>query len=51
MMIVSLLYLLVIFRGRRGPLHISLKERFRFERACLRTALRLGLPVALERTR
>lgn len=50
MMIVSLLYLLVIFRGRRGPLHISLKERFRFERACLRTALRLGLPVALERT-
>ena len=50
MMIVSLLYLLVIFRGRRGPLHISLKERFRFERSCLRTALRLGLPVALERT-
>ena len=50
MMIVSLLYLLVIFRGRRGPLHISLKERFRFERACLRTALRLGMPVALERT-
>lgn len=50
MMIVSLLYLLVIFRGRRGPLHISLKERFHFERACLRTALRLGLPVALERT-
>ncbi len=50
MLIVSLLYLLVLFRGRRGVLHLSLRERYRFERICLRTAFRLGLPVALERT-
>ncbi len=50
MLIVSVLYLLVLFRGRRGVLHITLHERFSFERGCLRTAWRLGLPVALERT-
>lgn len=50
MLIVSLLYLLVLFRGRRGVLHITLHERFSFERGCLGTAWRLGLPVALERT-
>ncbi len=46
---VSVLYLIVLFSGRSG-IRIRLKERFRFEKHCLLTALRLGIPVALERS-
>lgn len=46
---VSMLFLLVLFRGRHS-LRISLRERFRFEKKCLTAVWRLGLPVALERT-
>lgn len=45
---VAVLFLLVIFR-KKSPIRISVKKRYKFERDCLLTAWRLGLPVALER--
>lgn len=49
LMTVAVLYIIVLLRGKSG-ISISLKERFRFEKHCLKTAFRLGLPVLLERT-
>lgn len=45
---VCVLFTLVIFR-KDSPIRISLRERYRFEKKCLLTVWRLGLPVALER--
>ena len=47
--VVAILYLIELFSGKSG-IAISIKERFRFEKQCLQTAFRLGLPVLLERT-
>ena len=46
---VSVLFLLVLFY-KKSPIRISVKQRYPFEKACLLTVWRLGLPVALERT-
>ena len=46
--IVACLFVLVIFR-RKSPVQIGLKNRYSFDRHCLGTAWKLGLPVALER--
>ena len=43
------MFLLVIFR-KKSPIQISIKQRYRFERLCLLTAWKLGLPAALERS-
>lgn len=47
--LVACMFLLVIFR-KKSPIQISLKTRYRFERHCLLTAWKLGLPAALERS-
>lgn len=46
---VCLLFVLTIFL-KKSPVRISLKRRYSFEKSCLLTVWRLGLPVALERT-
>ncbi len=46
---VCLMFTLTIFL-KNSPVRISLKKRYRFEKTCLLTVWRLGLPVALERT-
>ena len=45
---VACLFILVIFR-KKSPVQISLRHRYSFDKACLLTTWRLGLPVALER--
>ncbi len=45
---VAVLFLVVIFR-KKAPIRISMKQRYKFEKTCLLTVWRLGLPVALER--
>lgn len=47
--LVACMFLLVIFR-KKSPIQISIKQRYRFERVCLLTAWKLGLPAALERS-
>lgn len=47
--LVACMFLLVIFR-KKSPIQINLKTRYRFERHCLLTAWKLGLPAALERS-
>ena len=47
--IVACLFLVVLLR-KKSPIQISLKQRYPFERHCLLTAWRLGLPAALERS-
>lgn len=47
--VVCVLFLLVLFR-KNSPVRISMKRRYPFEKLCLLTVWRLGLPVALERT-
>lgn len=47
--LVACMFLLVIFR-KKSPIQINLKHRYRFERQCLLTAWKLGLPAALERS-
>ena len=46
---VSILFMLVIF-FKNSPVRISWKQRYPFEKACLLTVWRLGLPIALERS-
>ena len=46
--IVACTFVAVMFR-KKSPIQIGLKRRYGFERHCLLTAWRLGLPVALER--
>lgn len=45
---VACMFVLVIFR-KKSPVQIGFKQRYHFDRHCLLTAWRLGLPVALER--
>ena len=45
---VACMFVLVIFR-RKSPVQIGWKKRYPFDRHCLGTAWKLGLPVALER--
>ena len=47
--LVACMFLLVIFR-KKSPIQISLRKRYGFERICLVTAWKLGLPAALERS-
>lgn len=46
--IVACLFLVVLF-FKKSPVQISLRKRYGFERQCLMTTWKLGLPVALER--
>ena len=46
---VACMFLVVLFR-KKSPIQIRLSQRFPFERRCLSTAWKLGLPVALERS-
>lgn len=45
---VCILFLIVLF-VKPSPVQVSFRQRYRFEKSCLLTAWRLGLPVALER--
>lgn len=49
LMAVSILFLLVIYK-KESPVHISFKGSYKFEKKCLLTVLRLGVPVAMERS-
>lgn len=49
LLIISMLFIIVIFK-KESPVRISLREKYKFDRTCLLTALRVGIPVALERT-
>lgn len=46
---VCILFTLTIFL-KNSPVRITMKRRYSFEKSCLLTVWRLGLPVALERT-
>ena len=43
------LFLIVLFK-KKSPIQISFKKRYKFEKICLSAAVKLGLPVALERS-
>lgn len=49
LLVVSLLFLAVLY-GKKSPVRPERGQKYRFQRDCLSTAWRLGVPVALERS-
>ena len=47
-LLVSILLFLVLYL-KKGPVQIHIRENYRFTKECVGTAVRIGIPVALER--